>query len=189
MQRRDFNRIALGIGLSPMLANAALAQVTGQSGGFTQTPTTNGVAAMSTSDPMAAVRQYIDGFNKGDAKVMAATFAVPGSILDGMAPHVWQGPTATQDWYRDVLVEGEQHGASDYFVTLGEPLHNNVTGESAYVVVPATMTSRWAASRLHNPARSFLWRYASWPKGGALRPGRGRKALLGSDMRGSHARI
>jgi hypothetical protein len=40
---------------------------------------------------MAAVRQYIDGFNKGDAKLMAATFAVPGSILDGMAPHVWQG--------------------------------------------------------------------------------------------------
>jgi hypothetical protein len=64
---------------------------------------------MSTNDPMAAVRQYIDGFNKGDAKVMAATFAVPGSILDGMPPHVWQGPTATQDWYRDVLVEGEQH--------------------------------------------------------------------------------
>ena len=24
---------------------------------------------------------------------------------------VWQGPTATQDWYRDVLIEGKQHGA------------------------------------------------------------------------------
>ena len=69
---------------------------------------------MSTNDPMAAVRQYIDAFNKGDTTVMAATFAVPGSILDGMAPHVWQGPTATQDWYRDVLAEGKQHGASDY---------------------------------------------------------------------------
>lgn len=67
---------------------------------------------MSTEDPMGAVHQYIDGFNKGDTKMMAATFAVPGSILDGMAPHVWQGPTATQDWYRDMLVEGEQHGAS-----------------------------------------------------------------------------
>ena len=87
---------------------------------------------------MAAVRQYIDGFNKGDVEVMAETFAVPASILDGMAPHVWHGATATQDWYRDVLIEGKQHGASDYFVTVGEPLHNNVTGDSAYVVVPAT---------------------------------------------------
>ena len=26
------------------------------------------------------------------------------------------------------------------FITLGEPLHNNVTGDAAYVVVPATMT-------------------------------------------------
>ena len=91
-------------------------------------------------DPMAAVRTYIDAFNRGDAEVMAATHAVSGSILDGMAPHLWQGPAATQDWYRDVLAEGEQHGASDYFIALGEPLHNNVTGESAYVVIPATMT-------------------------------------------------
>ena len=90
---------------------------------------------MSAKDPVAAVRQYLDGFNKGDAKVMAASFADSGSILDGMAPHLWQGPTAAQDWYRDVLIEGKQHGASDYFVTLGEPLHNNVTGDSAYVVV------------------------------------------------------
>jgi SnoaL-like protein len=93
-----------------------------------------------TADPMAAVRNYVDAFNQGDAAAMAATFAASGSILDGMAPHVWQGRTATQDWYRDVLVEGKRHGASDYFITLGEPLHNNVTGNSAYVVVPATMT-------------------------------------------------
>jgi hypothetical protein len=60
-------------------------------------------------------------------------------ILDGMAPYVWQGPTATQDCYRDVLVEGKQHNASDYSITLDVPLHNNVTGDSAYVVVAATM--------------------------------------------------
>ena len=95
---------------------------------------------MTATDPLTAVHQYINAFNKGDGEAMAATFAAPGSILDGMAPHVWQGPTASQDWYRDVLVEGEQHGASGYLVTLGESLHNNITGDSAYVVVPATMT-------------------------------------------------
>src|SRR5437867_8091764 len=51
-------------------------------------------------------------FNRGDVKTMASIFAVPGMILDGMAPHVWHGTTAAQDWYRDVLVEGEQHGVS-----------------------------------------------------------------------------
>ena len=126
---------------------------------------------MSTQDPMAAVRQYIDGFNKGDHKGMAATFADPGSILDGMAPHVWQGPTATQDWYRDVLIEGKQHGASDYFVALGEPLHNNVTGDSAYVVVPATMTFKVGDKQVTQSGAVFTvalrkladgWRIAAW---------------------------
>ena len=52
---------------------------------------------------MAEILRYIDAFNRGDGEGMAAAFAVPGVILDGMPPHVWQGPTATQDWYRDVL--------------------------------------------------------------------------------------
>ena len=120
-----------------------------------QAPTTTEEDADEHEDPMATVRQYIDGFNKGDAKVMAATFAAPGSILDGMAPHLWQGPTATQDWYRDVLIEGKQHGASDYFVTVGEPLHNNVTGDSAYVVVPATMTFKVAGKQVTQSGAFF----------------------------------
>jgi ketosteroid isomerase-like protein len=93
---------------------------------------------MSTEAPLAAMQQYIDGFNNGDANLMAATFADPATILDGMAPHVWHGPTATQDWYRDALTEGEHLGVSGDLIALGEPLHNDVTGDSAYVVVPAT---------------------------------------------------
>ena len=135
------------------------------------------VIEMSTGDPMAVVRQYIDGFNKGDPKAMAAAFAVPGSILDGMAPHLWLGPTAAEDWYRDVLVEGEEHGASDYVVTLGEPLHNTITGDSAYVVVVATMTFKLHGKKVTQTGAVFTvalrrlaegWRIAAWAwaKGG-----------------------
>ena len=126
---------------------------------------------MALTDPMAAVHQYIDDFNKGDAEAMSATFAVPGSILDGMAPHLWQGPSASRDWYRDVLIEGEQHGASDYFVTLDEPLHNNITGDSAYVVVPASMTFKVQNQQIVQKGAVFTvalrkladgWRIAAW---------------------------
>ena len=126
---------------------------------------------MATSDPLGAVHQYINAFNKGDGEAMAATFAVPGSILDGMPPHVWQGPTAPQDWYRDVLIEGEQHGATDYFVTLGEPLHNNITGDSAYIVVPATMTFKVQGQSVRQTGAVFTvalckrahgWCIAAW---------------------------
>jgi ketosteroid isomerase-like protein len=94
----------------------------------------------SSDDPMAAVRAYVDAFNEGDAKAMGAVCADPMQILDGMSPHVWQGPTATQDWWSDVLAEGEHIGASGYQIALGEPRHVDVTGDCAYVVVPAAMT-------------------------------------------------
>ena len=126
---------------------------------------------MTTTEPMAAIRNYINAFNKGDGEGMAAMFAVPGSILDGMAPHLWFGPTAAQDWYRDVLTEGEQHHASGYHVTLGEPLHNNITGDSAYVVVPASMTFKVHDKQVTQSGAFFTvalrklaegWRIAAW---------------------------
>src|SRR5215217_5676604 len=126
---------------------------------------------METDTPLGTVHKYLDAFNRGDAKAMAATFAVPGQILDGMAPHVWQGPTAAQDWYRDVLIEGEEHGASGYFVTLGDPLHNNVTNDSAFVVVPATMAFEFKGIKVKQTGALFTvplqkrangWRVAAW---------------------------
>jgi len=61
-------------------------------------------------------------------------------ILDGRAPTYGTGRQPPRNWYRDVLVEGEQHGASGYVATLGESRHVTVTGDNAYVVVPASMT-------------------------------------------------
>jgi ketosteroid isomerase-like protein len=123
------------------------------------------------TDPMATVRNYIDAFNKGDAKAMAAAFAPQSAILDGMAPHLWAGSTASQDWYRDVLAEGKQHGASGYRVTLDEPRHANVTGDAAYVVVPATMTFNLQGRQVTQTGALFTvalrklaegWRIAAW---------------------------
>ena len=120
---------------------------------------------------VAVVRQYIDAFNRADVKAMAAQFAVPGSILDGLAPHVWYGPTACEDWYRDVLVAAEHEGATDYLVTLGAPLHANVTGDSAYIVSPATMTFKVHGKQITQSGALFTtalrklgdgWRIAAW---------------------------
>ena len=126
---------------------------------------------MNTTEPMAAIRRYIDAFNNGDGEGMAEVFAVSGSILDGMAPHLWLGATATQDWYRDVLIEGEQHGATGYVVAVGEPLHNVVTGDAAYVVVPASMTFQLHGKQVTQTGALFTvalrklgeeWRIAAW---------------------------
>jgi ketosteroid isomerase-like protein len=93
-----------------------------------------------SSDPIAAVVRYVDAFNRGDVQAMRAVCADPMQILDGMSPHVWQGSNAAEDWWRDVLVEGEHLGASGYHIALAEPRHVDINGDYGYVVVPASMT-------------------------------------------------
>ena len=125
----------------------------------------------SAAGPMETVRSYAEAFNRGDVKAMAALFDASGSILDGMAPHVWQGPTACQDWYREVLKEGEHAGAGDYFIALGEPSHVDVAGESGYVVVPATMTFKVRGRQITQSGATYTialrrlppgWRIRAW---------------------------
>jgi len=49
---------------------------------------------MASTDPLAAVQQHIDAFNKGDREAMSATFAAPRSILDGAVFTVALGKVA-----------------------------------------------------------------------------------------------
>ena len=122
-------------------------------------------------DAAATVRRYIEGFNKGEVETMTAMCAVPMSILDGMAPHVWHRPTSCVDWYRDAMIEGEHVGATDYSVTLGEPKRNIITGDSAYVVFPTTMTFKLQGKPITQTGATFTvalrrvkdgWRIAAW---------------------------
>jgi ketosteroid isomerase-like protein len=126
---------------------------------------------MSSTEPLTTVKKVIDAFNKGDTKAMAEAFASSVSILDGLAPHTWQGPKAGAQWYRDVLIAGEHEGAKDYFVTLGTPWHVNVTGDSAYVVAPATMRFSLHGKQVTQTGSVFTvvlrksaegWRIAAW---------------------------
>ena len=97
-------------------------------------------------------------------------------ILDGMSPHVWQGPTASEDWW-STCSPRESTGASGYHITLGEPRHVDVTGDYAYVVVPATMTFDLGGREVDQTGSLFTvalrkvdtdWRLSAWAwaKGG-----------------------
>jgi hypothetical protein len=71
---------------------------------------------------------------------MAEVFASSTSVVDELPSHAWQAPKAGEHGYRDQIMTGEHEGTGNYFVTLGWPWRVNTTGDSAYVVVPATMT-------------------------------------------------
>ena len=127
---------------------------------------------LAGNDPMSTVRSYIEAFNRADVKGLAENFAVPGSILDGMPPHVWQGRTATQDWFRDAqAMAKKQNVTEERLVVTGEPLKKEVTGKSAYIVLPVTFSYKMNGKLVNQTGAYFTialtqatgaWRIASW---------------------------
>lgn len=96
--------------------------------------------AADTTAVMAPVQQFVNGFNKGDAKVLLAACADQASVIDDFPPHEWQGAQACKMWLSDYEAYAKKNGVIDGVVTLGQPRHVDVTGDRAYVVVPANFT-------------------------------------------------
>ena len=95
-------------------------------------------ALAQQKDVMAPVHQFVDGFNKGDTKSALAACADQTSIIDELPPHEWHGAGACGTWADDYDANAKKDGITDGVVTLGKPRHVDVTGDRAYVVVPAS---------------------------------------------------
>jgi len=93
--------------------------------------------ASATADVMAVVRQFVDGFNKGDLKMLLAACAEEPSIIDDFPPHEWHGAGACARWSSDYDADARKNGITDGFVSIGKPFHVDVTGDRAYIVGPA----------------------------------------------------
>jgi hypothetical protein len=94
--------------------------------------------ASETSAVLAPLYQFMNGLNKGNIKGALAACASPASIIDEFPPHEWQGPTACSDWLNAFNADSKKRDITDEVVTLGTPRHVDITGDRAYVVVPAT---------------------------------------------------
>ena len=89
---------------------------------------------------MAPVRQFIDGFNKGDVEMAQAACADQTVIIDDFPPHEWRGPEAASIWFRDLTVLGKKYDRSEAFVALNKPRQVKVTGAHAYAIIPFNLT-------------------------------------------------
>lgn len=96
--------------------------------------------AAGSNGPMSTIEQFTNALNKGDVKGAVATCASPSSVIDEFPPHVWQGASACTDWARAFVSFMKANGITAPHVTLGKATHVDVTGNDAYVVVPATFS-------------------------------------------------
>lgn len=94
-------------------------------------------ATTPESDAMATVTRFAEAFNKGDMKAMSASCAEHTVIIDEFAPYEWDGPDACAKWGQDYDADASTRKITDGRVTLSKPLHVDVTGDRAYIVIPA----------------------------------------------------
>jgi hypothetical protein len=98
-------------------------------------------AATAESQAIATVRQFVDSFNKGDAKAAAATMTPGGTvIIDDIAPHLFTGANAFSDWGKALADKDAAEGNTDQSVALGKPMRVIVGADRGYVVFPAVYT-------------------------------------------------
>jgi ketosteroid isomerase-like protein len=128
-------------------------------------------AASEKTDAMATVRQSVQAFNKGDVKAYAATCAEETSIIDEFPPHKWDGAGACSKWMNDYLADTRKKGITGGAVTLGSPLHVDVSGNRAYVVVPASYTFKQKGKQVRETGSTMTvvlqkggagWRIIAW---------------------------
>ena len=127
---------------------------------------------LASQDPevMATVRQFVNGFNKGDAKMARAACIDQTVIIDDFPPHAWRGAGATSKWLHDYDGYAKKNGITNGFVTLGKPRHVDVTGGDAYVVVPTTFTLKKKGEVVRETGLMTLvlhkgmsgWRISAW---------------------------
>lgn len=86
---------------------------------------------------LARVHEFIDAFNKGDTKSILAACADQTAILDEFPPYEWHGSGACAKWLADFDTDAKKNGITDGVVTSGNPSHVDITGDRAYVVMPA----------------------------------------------------
>ena len=89
---------------------------------------------------MSTVNQFVDSFNKGDVTTAVAACADEAQIIDEFAPYSWHGAGACSKWANDYDADAKKNGITEGVVVLSKPKHVDVTGEVAYVVVPANYT-------------------------------------------------
>jgi hypothetical protein len=101
-------------------------------------------AAAQAPDPqvIAPIQKFIDSFNKGDVAGAAATHAAEADLVitDELSPYLWRGPRAFQQWSTDLEADGKKRGITEPMVKIGAPTRREVSGDQAYVVVPAVYT-------------------------------------------------
>jgi len=130
----------------------------------------SGGAVAADAQLMAPVHQFIDSFNKGDAKGAEAAHTASVAIIDEVAPHIWQGPGAFKAWAASLDKDAKARGITDQVVTVSDATREEVEGDRAYLVVPAVYDFKQKGTAMREQAQMTYslqkaasgWKITGW---------------------------
>ncbi len=129
------------------------------------------LVASEKTEVMATVQQLVDAFNKGDTKSLVAVCADEMCIIDEFPPHEWHGAGTRSKWLADYDADTKKNGITDGNVTISKPRHIDVTGDRAYVVVPANYSYKQNGKAMNETDSTWTftlqkinanWRVTGW---------------------------
>lgn len=122
-------------------------------------------AVRAQADVLKPAHEFMDTFNKGDTKGAVAACADAVAIIDEFAPFVWHGAGACATWMKDYDADASRRGITDGVVTLGTPLHVDVDGNRAYLVIPSTYAFKLKGKAVKETGSLFTFAMLKGPKG------------------------
>jgi len=99
-------------------------------------------AASDSTDVIKTIRTLTDDLNESDMDEPANLYAPDATIIDEFAPHFWSGEHAHADWIAAFEALAKAQAITDLKLTLGKPLHLEVSGDRAYAVIPTRINDR-----------------------------------------------
>ena len=121
--------------------------------------------AQAQADVLKSAHEFVDSFNKGDTKGAVAACADAVAIVDEFAPFVWHGTGACATWMKDYDADATRRGITDGVVTLGTPLHADVDGDHAYLVIPSTYAFKLKGKAVEETGSLFTFAMRKGPNG------------------------
>lgn len=128
-------------------------------------------AAAQDAAVEAPIKAFAEGFSKGDMAAAMATHVSTGAVIvDELPPYMWSGATSFTDWGASFAKDAEAKGLTEPSVSIGQPTRELVSGDNAYVIVPAVYTFKQKGVAMREAAQMTFalvktangWKIAGW---------------------------
>ena len=86
---------------------------------------------------MAVIKEFESDFNNGNSNWVQLC-ADQTSIIDEFPPYAWSGSGACSQWGKDYDADAKKNSVTDPSVWFGTAKHLDISGDRAYVVLPAS---------------------------------------------------